>query len=81
MIKPLTQLTNFISAINQEGNAQPGESLTAVETFTYFFAAPTLLFVLIATISWFASAPKKTKAKGELTQSSDEDNSFITFIA
>lgn len=81
MIKPLSQLTNFASAINQEGNAQPGESLSALETFTYFFAAPTLAFALIATIAWFASAPKKAKAKGELTQSSDEDNNFITFIA
>lgn len=81
MIKPLSQLTNFASAINQEGNAQPGESLTAVETFTYFFAAPTLIFAVIATITWFASAPKKAIAKGELTQASNEDDSVITFIA
>jgi hypothetical protein len=81
MIKPLSQLTNFASAINQEGNAQPGESLSVLETFTYFVAAPVLVFAVIAVIAWFASAPKKAKAKGELTQSSDEDNSFITFIA
>lgn len=81
MITPLTQLSHQLAKIAQEGNAQPGESLTASQTFLYFFAAPILIFTVIATIAWFASAPKTAKAKGELTQSSNEDDSFITFIA
>jgi hypothetical protein len=42
----------------------PGEGLTAIETFTYFVAAPIGLFVLIGGLSWIASAPKKS-AKGK----------------
>ena len=50
--------------INQEGGAMPGEGLTAIETFTYFVAAPIGLFILIGGLSWLASAPKKSaKAK------------------
>lgn len=65
--------------INQEGNAQPGEGLTALQTFTYFVAAPIALFVIIGGLAWVASAPKKEKRK-EITQG-DIDDSFITFIA
>jgi hypothetical protein len=46
--------------IAQEGGAMPGEGLTAIETFTYFVAAPIGLFVLIGGLSWIASAPKKS---------------------
>jgi hypothetical protein len=38
----------------------PGEGLTAIETFTYFVAAPIGLFILIGGLSWLASAPKKS---------------------
>ena len=46
--------------IAQEGGAMPGEGLTAIETFTYFVAAPIGLFLLIGGLSWIASAPKKS---------------------
>ena len=59
MIKPLSQVANLLPMINQEGNAQPGQGLTALQTFTYFFLAPVAIFTVIALISWFASAPKK----------------------
>lgn len=59
----------------------PGEGLTALQTFTYFVAAPTLLFIVIGAISWFASAPKKAK-RDVITRIDDEDDgSFITTIA
>ena len=66
--------------INQEGNAQPGEGLTALQTFTYFVAIPVGLFLIIGGLSWIASAPKKEKRK-EITQGESDDSSFITFIA
>jgi hypothetical protein len=37
----------------------PGEGLTAVETFTYFVAAPTGLFLLISLITWALTGEKK----------------------
>ncbi|MFM6842053.1 MAG: hypothetical protein ACKOVI_06545 [Candidatus Planktophila sp.] len=59
MIKPLSQVVNLLPMINQEGNAQPGQGLTALQTFTYFFLAPVAIFTVIALVSWYASAPKK----------------------
>lgn len=61
MIKSLTQAAHLLPMINQEGNAQPGEGLTALQTFTYFFFAPVAIFAVIAVITWFASAPKSEK--------------------
>ena len=63
MINPVSQLVNLLPMVNQEGNAQPGEGLTALETFTYFFAAPIGIFAVISLISWFASAPKVEKSE------------------
>jgi hypothetical protein len=80
MIKPLSQVANLLPMINQEGNAQPGQGLTALQTFTYFFLAPVAIFTVIALISWFASAPKKEKQ--EVINSIPEDNdNFITIIS
>lgn len=80
MIKSLSQVSQLLPMINQEGYAQPGEGLTVLETFTYFFALPTLAFVIIGALSWIASAPKKEKRK-EITQGDSDDSNFITFIA
>ena len=66
--------------INQEGYAEPGEGLTVLETVTYFFALPTLAFVVIGALSWLASAPRG-QARKEITQGENDDSSFITFIA
>ena len=79
MIKSLSQVAQLLPMINQEGNAQPGEGLTALQTFTYFVLIPVGLFVIIGGLSWIASAPKKEKQK-EITQG-DGDDSVITFIA
>ena len=80
MIKSLTQAAHLLPMIKQEGNAQPGEGLTALQTFTYFFLTPVGIFTLISLIAWFASAPKK--AKQEVINSIPDDNdNFITFIS
>jgi hypothetical protein len=79
MINPLTQVAQILPMINlprinQEGGAMPGEGLTAIETFTYFVAAPIGLFVLIGGLSWIASAPKKSakeKASDVINQITD----------
>jgi hypothetical protein len=39
----------------------PGEGLTAVETFSYFVAAPVGLFLLISLIAWALTGEKKDK--------------------
>jgi hypothetical protein len=67
--------------IAQEGNAQPGEGLTALQTFTYFVFAPLAIFTVIALISWFASAPKKAKRDVINRIDVEDDGSFITMIA
>jgi hypothetical protein len=65
--------------ITQEGNAQPGQGLTATQTFTYFVAAPVILFVVIGGLAWFAHGSEK-KEKIAITRNTD-DSDFITFIA
>ena len=67
--------------IAQEGNAQPGEGLTALQTFTYFVFAPVAIFSIIALISWFASAPKKAKRDVINRIDDEDDRDFITIIA
>lgn len=88
MIKPLSQVAHLLPMINQEGGAEPGEGLTAIETFTYFFALPTLAFVVIGGLVWITSAPKKATAlksdgqKKDGSRKNDDDNGdFITIIA
>ena len=80
MITSLSQAAQLLPMVAQEGGAEPGEGLTALQTFTYFFALPTLAFVVIGGLSWIASAPKNEKRK-EITQGDSDDNNFITFIA
>ncbi len=60
----LTQLL----MINQEPGALPGESLTAIETFTYFVAAPVGLFLGISLIVWVFTREKKRTSSSAITQ-------------
>jgi hypothetical protein len=53
-------MIRILAAINQEPGAMPGEGLKAVETFTYFVAAPTGLFLLISLITWALTGEKKS---------------------
>jgi len=49
--------------INQEPGALPGPGLSALQTFTYFVAAPVGLFLLISVITWALTGSKKIKTK------------------
>lgn len=50
---------NLLALENQEDGTLPGEGLSAIETFTYFFAAPTLSFLLISVIVYASTGEKK----------------------
>ena len=71
MIKTISQVALLSGNINQEPGAMPGEGLTALQTFTYFVAAPIGLFLGISLIVWALTGDKKKS-----TQSS----SVITHI-
>jgi hypothetical protein len=53
-------MIRILAAINQEPGAMPGEGLTAVETFSYFVAAPIALFLVISLITWALTGEKKS---------------------
>ena len=59
MIKTISQVALLSGNINQEPGAMPGEGLTALQTFTYFVAAPIGLFLAIAVIVWALTGDKK----------------------
>ena len=48
-----------------EGGAMPGDPLTAVQTFLYFFAAPVGLFLLISVLVLLGTREKKTTEPGK----------------
>ena len=52
-----------ISKGAQEDGTNPGEGLSAIETFTYFFAAPVALFVVISVITYALTGERKKKEK------------------
>jgi hypothetical protein len=62
-------MIHFASAIqilsleNQEDGTLAGEGLSAIETFTYFFAAPTVLFIAISVITYALTGERKKKEK------------------
>jgi hypothetical protein len=82
MIKSLSQAAQLLPMIAQEGGAEPGEGLTALQTFTYFVAGPIVVFTVIAALSWFATAPKREK-KDVVNRIEDDndDSTFLTMIA
>ena len=43
----------------QEDGTLAGEGLSAIETFTYFFAAPTVLFIGISVIVYALTGDRK----------------------
>ena len=53
--------------INQEPGALPGQGFTALQTFTYFVAAPVGLFLLISVITWALTGSKKSKSTSSIT--------------
>ena len=71
MMKLLSDIALATPRINQEPGSTPGEGLTAIETFSYFVAAPIVLFVVISALVWALTGEKKK---------SNNSSSVITHI-
>jgi hypothetical protein len=68
MITHLSQVALLSGKINQEPGAMPGEGLTALQTFTYFVAAPIGLFLIISITVWaFTGKKKSTRSASVIT--------------
>lgn len=63
MIKHLTTIAIAAPRINQEPGSNLGEGLTAIQTFTYFVAAPVALFLVISVLVWAGTSTKKARSK------------------
>ena len=63
MIKTISDVVVLAGGINQEPGAQPGEGLTALQTFTYFVAAPVGIFLAISLIVWALTGDKKKSSR------------------
>ena len=59
----LASAIQMLSLDNQEDGTNAGEGLSAIETFTYFFAAPTVLFIAISVITYAVTGERKKKEK------------------
>ena len=62
MIKTISQVALLSANINQEPGSMPGEGLTALQTFTYFVAAPVGLFIAISVIVWALTGKRQSKS-------------------
>jgi hypothetical protein len=60
MISHISLAASNYRLINQEPGAMPGEGLTALQTFTYFVAAPIGLFRIISIAVWAFTGKKKS---------------------
>jgi len=63
MMINLASAIQILSLDNQEDGTNAGEGLSAIETFTYFFAAPTVLFIAISVITYALTGERKKKEK------------------
>ena len=63
MMINLASAIQMLSLDNQEDGTNAGEGLSAIETFTYFFAAPTVLFIAISVITYALTGERKKKEK------------------
>ena len=61
MIHIASAIQTFAQSAQEDGTVA-GEGLSAIETFTYFFAAPTVLFLGISVIV-YALTGDRTKPK------------------
>jgi hypothetical protein len=59
----LASAIQILSLDNQEDGTVAGEGLSVLETFTYFFAAPIVLFVAISVITYALTGDRKKKEK------------------
>jgi hypothetical protein len=66
----MVHIASAISSLKQgaqEDGTFAGEGLSAIETFTYFFAAPSVLFVAISVIVYALTGDrKKSKNKSSV---------------
>ena len=68
----LASAVKFFALENQEDGTMPGQVLSTVETFTYFFAAPTVAFILISVLVYALTGDRmKSKSQGSLITSID----------
>jgi hypothetical protein len=58
MIQIASAIRSFSQGAQEDGTVA-GEGLSAVETFTYFFAAPTVLFIGISVIVYALTGDRK----------------------
>ena len=58
MIHIASAIHTFAQGAQEDGTVA-GEGLSAIETFTYFFAAPTVLFILISVIVYALTGDRK----------------------
>ena len=62
----MIQIASAISSLKkgaQEDGTLAGEGLSAIETFAYFFAAPTVLFIAISVIVYALTGDRKKSEK------------------
>jgi uncharacterized membrane protein len=59
----LASAIQILSLENQEDGTVAGDGLSVLETFTYFFVAPTVLFVAISVITYALTGDRKKKEK------------------
>ena len=59
----LASAIQILALDNQEDGTVAGDGLSVLETFTYFFAAPTVLFVAISVITYALTGDRKKKKK------------------
>jgi len=63
MMIHIASAIHAISMGAQEDGTNAGEGLSAIETFTYFFAAPVALFLVISVITYALTGERKKKEK------------------
>jgi len=63
MMIHLASAIQILSLDGQEDGTNAGQGLSAIETFTYFFAAPTVLFLAISVITYALTGDRKKKEK------------------
>ncbi len=61
MMNIFASAIQILSLDNQEDGTLAGEGLSVLETFTYFFAVPTVLFVAISVITYALTGERKKK--------------------
>jgi hypothetical protein len=59
----IASVIHTLSQGAQEDGTNAGEGLSAIQTVTYYFVAPAVLFLLISVISYALTGARKKKEK------------------